>query len=191
MISNLKFGILEMKKIRGLFLAGVLLTVFPILGRGENAVGKLEVRSSAFGEGGSIPSDFTCDGADMSPSVSWSGAPAGTQSFAVMVDDPDAPGGNWTHWLLYDLSPKLNQLPAGIPPAAILPDGGFQGRTDFGKAGYGGPCPPAGTHRYFFKVFAIDRILHLEPGTTKKKLLAAMRGHILAEGALMGTYARS
>lgn len=180
-----------MKSIFVMVLIGLSWVTLPVSGNAEGVPGKLEVRSSAFGEGESIPSDFTCDGADMSPPVSWSGVPAETQSLAVIVDDPDAPAGNWSHWLLYDLSPKLIQLPAGIPAGAIIPDGGFQGRTDFGNTGYNGPCPPAGTHRYFIKVFALDRILHLEPGATKKELLAAVQGHILAEGTLMGTYRRS
>ena len=180
-----------MKRIFMIVLLGLSLVTLPILGFAAGTPGKLEVRSSAFGNGESIPPDFTCDGADMSPPVAWSGVPTEAQSLAVIVEDPDAPAGNWTHWLIYDLSPKFTQLPAGIQAGAIIPDGGFQGRTSFGKAGYGGPCPPGGTHRYFFKVFAVDRILHLAPGVTKNELLAAMKGHILAEGTLMGTYARS
>lgn len=180
-----------MKKFLILFLIGIMLNAGSVSVYAEGEPGKLEVRSSAFGEGESIPTDFTCDGADMSPPVAWSGVPAPTQSLAVIVDDPDASTGNWSHWLLYDLSPKLTQLPAGIPAEAIVPDGGFQGRTDFGRNGYNGPCPPEGTHRYFIKIFALDRMLHLEPGVTKNELLAAMQGHILAEGTLMGTYQRS
>ncbi len=180
-----------MNGILGMVLIVLGLGALPVSGYAEGTSGKLEVRSSAFGEGSSIPSDFTCDGADMSPSIAWSGVPSKAQSLAVIVDDPDAPSGNWVHWLLYDLSPALTRLPAGIPVASVIPDGGFQGRSDFGKAGYSGPCPPEGTHRYFFKVFAIDRILHLEPGVTKKEFLAAMQGHIVAEGSMMGTYERS
>ncbi len=180
-----------MRKISNLFLGIVIAITVPVLGYAAETSVKLEVRSSAFAEGQAIPSDFTCDGANMSPPVAWSGVPAGTGSLAVIVDDPDAPDGTLNHWLLYDLSPKLTQLPSGIPAEAIIPDGGFQGRSELGKAGYSGPCPPVGKHRYFIKVFALDRILHLEPGVSKKELLAAMKGHVLAEGALMGTYARA
>lgn len=152
---------------------------------------KIDVRSSAFGDGDRIPSDFTCDGADMSPPIEWAGVPAGAQSLAIIAEDPDALSGSWTHWLVYDLPPDLTQLPAGILEGGILSDAGFQGRTDFGKLGYGGPCPPKGEHRYLFKVYALDAMLHLKPGATKKELSQAMQGHILAEGQLMGRYQRN
>jgi len=181
-----------MKKIAGLFVAGVLVTAFLISGRAEGGKAQMMVvRSSAFGEGERIPSDFTCDGADMSPPIEWSGVPAQTQSFAVITEDPDAAAGNWTHWLVYDLPPDLTRLSSGISVGEKLPGGGSQGRTDFGKSGYGGPCPPAGEHRYFFKVYALDAMLHLKPGVSKQELLQAMQGHILAEGVLMGKYDRS
>ena len=154
-------------------------------------MGKIDVRSSAFGEGDRIPSDFTCDGADMSPPIEWSGVPANTQSFAVIADDPDSPSGDWVHWLVYNLPPSLTQLPAGISEGGSLPSGGLHGRTDFGTLGYGGPCPPRGTHHYFFKVYALDGMLQLKSGATKKELLKAMQEHVLAEGRLMGTYERS
>jgi len=180
-----------MKKIISLFLTGVLLTVFPISGQGEGAMERIDLRSSAFGEGDGIPSDFTCDGADMSPPIEWFGVPAHAQSLAIIMDDPDAPAGDWVHWLVYDLPPSLTQLPAGIPEGGRLSGGGSQGRADFGSVGYGGPCPPRGTHHYFFKIHALDVMLHLKPGATKKELLKAMQGHIIAEGRLMGTYERS
>ena len=154
-------------------------------------MGKIDVRSSAFGEGDRIPSDFTCEGADMSPPIEWYGVPATAQSLAILMDDPDAPSGDWVHWLVYDLPPSLMQLPAGIPEGGRLASGGLQGRSDFGTLGYGGPCPPRGNHRYFFKVYALDAMLHLKPGVTKKELVKAMQGHVLAEGRLMGTYERS
>lgn len=172
----------------GVFLA-VVFSLF--LGTTADAAGKLEVTSSAFEEGSSIPSDFTCDGEELSPPIQWVSAPVGTKGFAVVVSDPDAPSGNWVHWMIYDLSPELDQLPSGIPAEAVIPGGGFQGKNDFGKMGYGGPCPPQGAHRYFFKVYALDKILHLEPGVSKEQLEQAMRGHILAEGSLMGRYERS
>lgn len=181
-----------MKKYR--VIAGVLFLAACIFSgkvSGEGAMEKIDVRSSAFGEGERIPSDFTCEGADMSPPVEWSGVPAHAKSLAILVDDPDATAGDWVHWLAYDLPPSLTQLPAGIPEGGRLSIGGSQGRSDFGSLGYGGPCPPSGTHRYFFKVYALDAVLHLKPGATKKELLEAMQGHVLAEGRLTGTYERS
>ena len=179
-----------MKKIFGLFLVGVLWTALPVFGQAEDNIGKIEVRSSAFGEGDRIPSDFTCGGADMSPPIEWSGVPAQAQSLAIIADDPDALAGDWVHWLIYDLPPSLTQLPAGISAEEKLSIGGFQGRTDFGKLGYQGPCPPIGEHRYFFKVYALDAMLRLKPGVSKQVLSQAMQGHILAEGVLMGKYDR-
>jgi Raf kinase inhibitor-like YbhB/YbcL family protein len=158
---------------------------------GGEAMEKLDIRSSAFGEGERIPSDFTCDGADMSPPIEWFGAPARTQSLAMIVDDPDAPAGDWVHWGVYDLPPSLTQLPMGIPVGEQVPGVRLQGRSDFGSLGYGGPCPPSGVHRYFFTVYALDVKLPLKPGATKKELLEAMQGHVLAEGRLTGTYERS
>lgn len=181
-----------MRKTFVLFLAGMLLSSFPVFGQTEDAMAqKIKVWSSAFGDGEGLPSDFTCDGAGMSPSLEWSGVPSDTGSLVVIADDPDAPGGDWVHWLVYDLPPSLTQLVAGIPEGGRLSGGGSQGRNDFGALGYGGPCPPSGTHRYFFKVYALNGMLHLKPGVTKKELLTAMQGHVLAEGRLMGTYARS
>ncbi len=178
-----------MKKTFWLVWVGMIFITFPVFGE-EAAMKKIAVTSSAFGEGGRIPSDFTCDGADMSPPIEWSGVPANAQSLAVIADDPDAPSGDWVHWLVYDLPPSVTQLPAGIPGGGKLSGGGSHGRTDFGALGYGGPCPPRGAHRYFFKVYALDVMLHLKPGVTKKELLKAMQGHVLAEGRLVGTYER-
>jgi Raf kinase inhibitor-like YbhB/YbcL family protein len=180
-----------MKKICGLLLIGILATALPVLGLAEGAKEKIEVRSSAFGDGDRLPSDFTCEGADMSPPIQWSGVPANAQSLTVIVEDPDALAGNWTHWLVYDLPPSMTQLPSGIPEGEMLSNGGLQGRTDFGKPGYGGPCPPSGEHRYFFRIYALDAMLRLQPGISRQELLEAMQGHILAEGVLMGTYERS
>jgi len=179
-----------MRKFLILCLAGILSISCPVFGQAEESMDKIELWSTAFGTGESIPSDFTCDGADISPPIEWSGVPAAAKSLAVIAEDPDAPGGNWVHWLIYNLSPHLDQLPAGIPQKADLPGGGLQGRNDFGGIGYGGPCPPRGVHRYSFKIYALDALLHLNPGATKKELLNAMQGHVLAEGQLMGTYER-
>ncbi|HEY9638490.1 MAG TPA: YbhB/YbcL family Raf kinase inhibitor-like protein [Coleofasciculaceae cyanobacterium] len=151
----------------------------------------MKLESTAFIENGMIPFLYTCDGQDISPALSWNAPPTGTQSLALIVDDPDAPGQIFVHWVLYDLPPEIHQLPQGAGNEATLSDGGTQGRNDFGKLGYGGPCPPSGLHRYFFKLYALNRELGLKPGATKAQLEAAMSGHILAAGELIGRYARS
>src|SRR4030066_2101551 len=151
---------------------------------------KINVGSAAFTEGGMIPKQVTCDGADISPSLSWSTVPEGTKSIAIIVDDPDAPAGTWVHWLVYNLPPDLKGLPENILAKETLANGGLQGMTDVRRIGYGGPCPPSGTHRYIFKVYAVDKLLDLYPRAIKKRLLQAMEGHILAEGELMGKYRR-
>jgi Raf kinase inhibitor-like YbhB/YbcL family protein len=150
----------------------------------------MEIKSSAFGSGEMIPAKYTCDGADFSPPLDWSGSPAGTKSFALVCDDPDAPMGTWVHWVIFDIPPSATMLAEGVTREKELPGGGTQGINDFRKIGYGGPCPPGGTHRYFFKLYALDAMLGLKPGITKDQLLKAMRGHILAEAQLMGTYRR-
>jgi len=150
----------------------------------------MEIKSSAFGSGEMIPAKYTCDGADFSPQLEWSGSPAGTRSFALICDDPDAPMGTWVHWVIYDIPPTATMLAEGITREKDLPGGGTQGINDFRKIGYGGPCPPGGTHRYFFKLYALDSELGLKPGVTKDQLLKAMRGHILDEAQIMGTYKR-
>ncbi len=150
----------------------------------------MELRSSAFQEGGPIPSKYTCDGADMSPPLSWSGPPAETQSFALICDDPDAPMSTWVHWVAWNIPGTTQSLPLGLPKVDSLPGGMQQGTTDFRRIGYGGPCPPSGTHRYFFNVYALDTTLTLPASTTKPALEQAMRGHILTEARLMGVYTR-
>ena len=134
----------------------------------------------------------TCDGADVSPPLAWSGAPAGTQTFALIADDPDAPAGTWVHWVLYNLPAATSQLPENVAKVESLDLGGArQGRNDFRHPGYGGPCPPPGsTHRYFFRLYALDASLQLKSGVQKKDVEAAMQGHILGSAQLMGTYAR-
>lgn len=150
----------------------------------------LEITSSAFSEGQMIPTRHTCDGPDVSPDLAWSGVPEKTQSLALICDDPDAPVGTWVHWVVFNLPAGADGLPAEIPPDAILENGARHGINDFRKLGYGGPCPPGGTHRYFFKLYALDTALELESGITKARLLEAMEGHILAEAQLMGKYKR-
>jgi len=150
----------------------------------------IKVVRSAFQEGGMIPADYTCDGKNISPPLSWSGMPEKAVTLALICDDPDAPVGTWVHWVLYNLPASAKELPADVPPEEKLASGAVQGKNDFRKVGYGGPCPPGGTHRYYFKLYALDKALDLKPGATKKELLKAMEGHILAEGQLMGRYKR-
>jgi Raf kinase inhibitor-like YbhB/YbcL family protein len=149
------------------------------------------ITSTSFQSGGDIPKKFTCDGADVSPELSWTNPPAGAQSFAVLSDDPDAPVGNWNHWVLFDLPPATSNLPEGVAKMDELPGGGRQGRNDFRKIGYGGPCPPPGKpHRYYFRLFALDKVLNLNPGSTKPEVEQAMQGHILGQAEWMGKYRR-
>lgn len=150
----------------------------------------LEIKSSAFDSEKTIPQRFTCDGQNVSPPLSWSGAPAGTKCFALISDDPDAPAGTWVHWVAWNIPAASKGLNEGVAPAAKLPDGTAQGITDFRKPGYGGPCPPSGTHRYYFKLYALDATLTIDAKGDKAALMSAMKGHILAEAALMGTYSR-
>jgi Raf kinase inhibitor-like YbhB/YbcL family protein len=150
----------------------------------------LEITSSAFSKGEMIPTGYTCDGPDVSPELAWTGVPETTQSLALICDDPDAPMGTWVHWVLFNIPPGARGLPGEISPDAALENGARHGTNDFGRLGYGGPCPPGGTHRYFFKLYALDTELDLASGITKAQLIEAMEGHILAEAQLMGTYNR-
>ena len=150
----------------------------------------IKVTSTAFAEGGMIPKEYTCDGADISPPLSWSGVPGEAKSLALICDDPDAPGRIWVHWVLFNIPLDPSELPAHVPADETLADGARNGVSDFGRFGYGGPCPPGGTHRYFFKLYALDTMLDLSGRVTKNDLLSAMEGHILAEGQLMGKYRR-
>jgi len=150
----------------------------------------MKLISSAFKEGEMIPSKYTCDGPDVSPPLEWSDAPAGTKSFALISDDPDAPVGTWVHWVIFNIPANEHKLEENVPKTEVLKNGARQGKNDFGRLGYGGPCPPGGTHRYFFKLYALDRELDLRPGATKRDLLKAMEGHVLAEAYLMGKYKR-
>jgi Raf kinase inhibitor-like YbhB/YbcL family protein len=150
-----------------------------------------KLSSTAFEAGAAIPRKFTCDGPDVSPALAWSELPAGTQSLALIMDDPDAPVGTWVHWVLYDLPASTRGLPENRPKQEELSSGARQGRNDFRRIGYGGPCPPPGpAHRYFFKLYALDAKLNLKPGATKPEVEKAMQGHILAQGELMGRYKR-
>jgi Raf kinase inhibitor-like YbhB/YbcL family protein len=149
---------------------------------------KMTLSSSAFKDGQPIPADYTCDGKNISPQLSWGGAPGNTQSLMLLVDDPDAPSGVWTHWILFNLLTDTSELPEDF---AKSPSTAKQGTNDFKKPGYGGPCPPSGkVHRYFFRIFALDTTLNLPAGASRKEIDAAMAKHVLAMGQLMGTYQR-
>ncbi len=150
----------------------------------------LTVTSPAFGEGERIPAKYTCDGSGISPRISWEPASGDVKSYALICDDPDAPMGTWVHWVAYNIPADVHELPEGYPTSDRLSDGTVQGMNGWGRTSYGGPCPPSGTHRYFFKVYALDTMLSIGGGATKSQLVAAMKGHGIAEGHLMGTYQR-
>ncbi len=147
--------------------------------------------TTAFPAGGEIPSRFTCGGANLSPALTWSGVPEGAQALALIADDPDAPMGTWTHWLVWNIPAQATELPEGVPATEVLEDGARQGKNDFGRVGYGGPCPPPGRpHRYFFKLYALDRKLDVKPGATRRELETAVTSHALSKTELMGTFRR-
>lgn len=149
-----------------------------------------QLTSRAFSHGEPIPPTYTCDGEDISPPLQWDDPPEGTQSLALIADDPDAPGGTWVHWVLYSLPADTDSLPEGVPPDAELPDGGRHGQNSWQRLGYGGPCPPSGTHRYIFTLYALDTQLDLPDGASKSQVLQAMEGHVLARAELAGRYTR-
>ncbi len=151
---------------------------------------EIKITSSAFEDGGLIPAKYTCDGADVSPPLQWDAVPEGTKSIALICDDPDAPMGTWVHWVLFNLPSDAKELAQNIPTEETLPNGAKQGVNDFGRIGYGGPCPPSGTHRYFFKIYALDTEVGLQAGADKRRLLKTMEGHILGQDQLVGKYKR-
>jgi Raf kinase inhibitor-like YbhB/YbcL family protein len=151
----------------------------------------IELSSTAFPQGATIPKQYTGDGADQSPPLAWTDPPAGSQCLALICDDPDAPRGTWVHWVLFNLPARTPGLEEAVPTTATLADGAKQGKNDFGNLGYGGPAPPKGKpHRYFFKLYALDAAVDLPSGATKAQLVDAMKGHILAQAELMGIYGR-
>jgi len=151
----------------------------------------ITVASDAFAEGESIPPAHTCDGQDLSPRIMIFDLPPDTASWAVLCDDPDAPAGDWVHWLVFNLPPTLVELPQGATPEVLALEGGVTGANSWGNSRWQGPCPPSGQHRYFFKIFALDTVLELPPGTDKAHFLAKSKGHVLAHGMLMGRYERT
>lgn len=171
----------------------IMSTLFSLVQGGEAMA--LQLTSIAFSAGGHIPQEFTCDGADHSPPLAWSGAPESTAAFALIMDDPDAPAGTWVHWVIYNIPKTNQQLAGGQEKIDRLGTGAMQGAAwgvqDFSRVGYHGPCPPPGkAHRYVFKLFALDTVLNLAPKATKNQLLQAMQGHVLAETSLTGLYGR-
>jgi len=152
----------------------------------------IDLTSTAFAQGQAIPAKYTCVGdaasslKDVSPPLTWGEPPADTQSFALIMDDPDAPNGTWDHWILFNIPASTRELPESMPVNSGFPGG----NNSWGRTGYGGPCPPSGTHRYFFRLYALDEMLAISPGATKGELEKAMVGHILAEGELMGTFTK-
>ena len=175
----------------GLFLCLSLLPSAEIFTQEKGGAMSLQISSAAFSAGETIPKKFTCDGPDVSPQLKWNEPPAHTQSLALIMDDPDAPAGTWVHWVLHDLPANTRELPEGIAKQEQLSSGARQGRNDFGKIGYGGPCPPPGKpHRYFFKLYALDAKLNLKAGATKADVERAMKSHILAQAELIGKYGR-
>ena len=155
------------------------------------AAAGFRIESAAFTQGATIPKRYTCSGENISPALIWTQPPAGTRSLALIVEDPDAPAGTWTHWVVYNLPARTRALEPHRPKGGNLPGGGLQGITSFGSAGYGGPCPPPGpAHRYFFRLYALDTMLSLKPAAAKQDVLRAMKGHILAKAELMGRFKR-
>lgn len=150
----------------------------------------MEIKSTSFNHEDMIPAKYTCDGQNISPPLAWSGAPEKTKSYALICDDPDAPVGLWVHWVIFDIPATVNSLPEKVSRQEEIAGLGRNGKNTSGHWGYDGPCPPGGTHRYYFKLYALDTMLNMEAGLTKDDLLKAIKGHILAEAQLMGRYKR-
>jgi Raf kinase inhibitor-like YbhB/YbcL family protein len=168
-------------KIKTLTTGAIAAAAIALCAAGEE---KMKITSSAFQQEGNIPAKFTCDGGDASPGLHFEGVPPEAKSLVLIVDDPDAPSGLFTHWLIWNIDPKTIEIGENSPPAAV------QGKNDFGKSGYGGPCPPSGTHRYFFKVYALDQMLSLKAGGKRADLDRAMKGHVVRQAELMGRYSK-
>jgi len=179
------------RSIANLAVAVALVSVVASISAAKDLPEKLELKTTAFPPGGTIPARFTCSGANISPALSWNQPPAQTQSFALIMDDPDAPAGTWVHWVVYNLPASTRQLPQRVPPGNTVAGGGKQGVNVFPSDGYGGPCPPPGKpHRYFFRLYALDTVLSLHTPVHRQDVDSAMKGHILAYAELMGTFGR-
>ncbi|HUK40561.1 MAG TPA: YbhB/YbcL family Raf kinase inhibitor-like protein [Candidatus Acidoferrales bacterium] len=172
-------------------LALLLLAASVVHGADSKTANSMQLKSPAFQNGADVPRKHTCDAENISPLLRWQKAPAGTKAFALIVDDPDAPGGVWVHWVIYDLPADAKELTEGTAKTETLANGAKQGVNDFRRIGYSGPCPPPGsTHRYFFRLYALDSPTKLKPRATKQQVLDAMKGHVLAEAELVGRYKR-
>lgn len=174
-----------MKAVVLLMLALVVFTVSGAMGKEGRKMGELKISSPAFAQNGEIPAKYTCDGADLSPPLQIENVPGGAKSLALIVDDPDAPAGTWAHWVVWNIPAATSRIGENA-----VPPGAGQGKTDFGRNNYGGPCPPSGTHRYFFKLYVLNALLDLGPATTKKGLERAMEGHVIAKAELIGLYGK-
>jgi Raf kinase inhibitor-like YbhB/YbcL family protein len=159
-------------------------------GGGDRPAATLALRSKSFENGGQIPAEFTCSGNDISPALEWDEPPSGTRSFALIMQDPDAPGGVFTHWVIFNLPGTVRNLPQAIAKAAEVPGGGRQGRNDFGTVGYGGPCPPSGIHRYVFQLYALKKALDLQGGAASEEVRRGIKSETLGRGELIGRYGR-
>jgi len=154
----------------------------------QSATPGIKLVSRAFTEGQTIPRQYTCDGINISPPLEWTGLPKSAKTITIIADDPDAPAGTWVHWVIYNLPADTLGMVENVPATEDVAGGGLQGKNDFQKIGYGGPCPPSGTHRYFFKIYALDGELPLKAGATKSEVEKASEGHIVGQAQLMGTY---
>lgn len=184
----------RMGKMNKKILIFLLLILFTMsLSAAEGRKKKMKIVSTAFKHEALIPAKYTCDGANVSPELNWSGAPENTKSYVIICDDPDAPAGTWVHWVVFDIDPAVTKLAEGMEKGYEVKGVAKQGVTSFIAPGYGGPCPPSGTHRYYFKIYALDiATLNLDPKkATKKEVLAAIDGHVIGQGELMGRYARA
>jgi len=192
-----------MKRILFLLVVGLIVTLTagcggddeetaatPTAASGGGQQMSIELTSTAFAAGEPIPAKYTCDGDNVSPPLEWGQPPAGTESLALIMDDPDAPSGTFVHWVYYDLAPTVSGLPEGVSTDEKPSQGGTNGKNGAGRSGYTGPCPPSGSHRYFFRLYALDSELGAAAGLSKDQLLQAMEGHLLAQGELMGVYSR-
>ncbi|MFT6387784.1 MAG: Raf kinase inhibitor-like YbhB/YbcL family protein [Cellvibrionaceae bacterium] len=174
--------------IKKIVISGIVFFICTVTSLFTHAESTLTLTSPEFADGGELPQQYSCNGADISPSLTISGAPANTQSFVLIMDDPDAPNGTWLHWLVYNLPSTTTDIPENAPTTHTWDDGSMQGRNDWYEAKYGGACPPDGRHRYFFKLYALDIKLELKKKTSLRKVKKAMKGHILAETKLMAKY---
>ena len=172
-----------MKTSIGFFLA-VVMVVAAVTAGASN----FTITSDAFETGAKVPILHSCDGKDISPPLTWMGAPDGTRAFAMIMDDPDAPGGTWVHWVIYNIPAEISSLPMGVPTDGTLKNGAMQGSNSWNRTGYGGPCPPSGSHRYYFKLYALSDYLDLGPGVSKKEMIKAMEGKVLGQTELMGKF---